>query len=55
MNMDSFVEEFVNLQEQNATAVQPVIRNETTAEQRDSMEVTTDLGPRELYVDKIHG
>ena len=43
MNMDSFVEEFVNLQEQNATAVQPVIRNDTTTEQRDNMEVTTDL------------
>ena len=43
MNMDSFVEEFVNLQEQNATAVQPIIRNETTTEQRDNVEVTTDL------------
>jgi len=41
MNMDSFVEEFMNLQEQNATAVQPVIRNKPTKEQRDNMGVTT--------------
>ena len=53
MNMDSFVEEFVNLQEQNATAVQPIIRNETTTEQRDNMEVTTDLALRDLYVDPV--
>ena len=53
MNMDSFVEEFMNLQEQNATAVQPVIRNEPTTEQRDNMEVTTDLVLRDLYVDPV--
>ena len=42
--MDSFVEEFLNLQEQNVTAVQPVIHNATTTEQtRDDIEVTTDL------------
>ena len=51
MNMDSFVEEFMNLQEQNATSVQPIVRNETTAEQKDNMEVTTDLALRDLYVD----
>ena len=33
MNMDSFVEEFLNLQEQNATAVQPVLRIAATTEQ----------------------
>jgi len=53
MNNDSFVEEFVNLQEQNATTVQPVIRNETITEQKDNMEVTTDLMLRELYVDPV--
>ena len=53
MNMDSFVEEFVNLQEQNATAVQPVIRNEPATEQKDNMEVTTDLVLRDLYVDPV--
>ena len=41
MNMDSFVEEFMNLQEQNATAAQPVIGNKPTTEQRDNMGVTT--------------
>ena len=55
MNMDSFVEEFMNLQEQNATAVQPVIRNEPTTEQKDNMEVTTDLELQNLYCGKIHG
>ena len=53
MNNDSVVEEFVNLQEQNGTAVQPVIRNETTTEQRDNMEVTMDLMLRELYIDPM--
>ena len=54
MNTDSFVEEFLNLQEQNATAVQLVIRNATATEQsRDNMEVTTDLVLRELHVDPV--
>ena len=43
-----FVEEFVNLQEQNITAVQPVIRNEPATEQKDNMEVTTDLELQDL-------
>ena len=53
MNMDSFVEEFVNLQEQNITAVQPAIRNQPATEQKEDMEISTDLVLRELYVDPV--
>ena len=52
MNNDSYVDEFVALQEQNATAVQPVIRNETITEEKD-MEVTTEMELRNLYVDPV--
>ena len=53
MNNDSFVEEFVTLQEQNATAVQPVIRNEPITEEKDNMEITTEMELRNLYVDPV--
>ena len=53
MNNDSYVEEFVTLQEQNATAVQPVITNETRTEEKDNMEVTTDVSLQDLYVDPV--
>ena len=53
MNMDSFVEEFVNLQEQSVTAVQPAIRNQPATEQKEDMENSTDLVLRELYVDPV--
>ena len=41
------------MQEQNATAVQPVIRNEPATEQKDNMEITTNLVLRDLYVDPV--
>ena len=50
--MDNFVAEFLNLQEQSATAVQPVIRNARTEQFRDNIEVSTDLVLRGLF--KIH-
>ena len=53
MNMDSFVEEYVNLQEQSITAVQPAIRNQPATEQKEDMEISTDLVLRELYVDPV--
>ena len=53
MDNDSYVEEFIALQEQNATTVQPVITNEPRTEEIDNMEVTTDVSLRELYVDPV--
>ena len=53
MNMDSYVEEYVNLQEQNIPAVQPIVRNQPTTEQKEDMEITTDLVLRDLFVDPV--
>ena len=33
--------------------MQPVIRNETVTEEKDNMEVTTDVMLRDLYVDPV--
>ena len=53
MNMDSFVEEYVNVQEQSITAVQPIVRNQPAMEQKEDMEISTDLVLRDLYVDPV--
>ena len=53
MGSDSFVEEFLNVQEQIPTTVQPVHRNPVNEEMKDNMEISEELSLRDLHIDPM--
>ena len=53
MGMDSWVEEFVNLQDQANRTIQPIHRNPMQEESKDVMEITEDFPLKELYIDPM--
>ena len=53
MGMDSWVEEFLNLQEQVNTTIQPVNRNSVQEESKDNMDINEEITLRDLYIDPV--
>ena len=53
MGMDSWVEEFLNLQEQVNTTIQPVNRNPVQEENKDNMDINEEITLRDLYIDPV--
>ena len=53
MGMDSWVEEFLSLQEQIETTVQPTNINPVLEETKDNMEINEEKNLRELYIDSV--
>ena len=53
MSMDSWVEEFLTLQEQIDTTVQPLNRNPVLEEVKNNMEINEEINLRELYIDPV--
>ena len=53
MGMYSYVEEFLNLQEQIPTTVKPGIRNPANEEMKDNMETNKELFLRNLHINPM--